>query len=653
MLQGSAERVAHAGLSVCKLVACIVLLGLAMPVLAEECDRYEDLCPRAKALQLCQAKRETTHACGTTWGHYTCPATEHVGNDSVPLGHFDACINTDIRAGWVGWVRYYYDYASNTPDVERNRGNPPCEKGCFGDPVNALTGNKFETHTEFVGAGSFPLRAEWTYNASGTSAALTAEDLIFGRNRSHFYGRRVLNGTESGLIVSLVARPDGNTIRFYKGGDAGWSSNGDDPGALAMVTMPDGSSKYRFDDGKGGSEFYGLDGRLLSLRSPQGEEQTLSYDLEGRLERVVDRYGRALVFEYQDGRVSRLHQPDGGITAFSYSPTGDLVEVVYPGGSRTEYRYDESGFSEAAANSGLLTAVIHDGQRYSSTKYDTYGRAASTWLGSGVDRYDFKYSGTTAVPTFFEVKEPGGGTRSGPVRLKQGAAMPDYVYSSYCPGCSSFRTTYKYDKNSYVNTETSSDGTVTDFDYNGRGLLVQKIEAANQAATKRTEQTSWDAVFPVPLERKVLDASGTVVQRTTWTYNDRGQELTSSQHDTVSGAARTATTTYCEQTGVDTGTCPLVGLVLTTDGPRTDVGDLTTYAYYGSDHPDCATAPTTCAWRKGDLWKVTNASGQVTETLRYDGAGRALSIKDANGVITDLDYDARGLLTERRTRGSQ
>lgn len=57
-----------------------------------------------------------------------------------------------------------------------------------------------------------------------------------------------------------------------------------------------------------------------------------------------------------------------------------------------------------------------------------------------------------------------------------------------------------------------------------------------------------------------------------------------------------------------------------------------------------------CAYRKGDLWKTINALGQVTEILAYDGAGRVLGFKDANGVITQLGYHPRGWLAERIIR---
>ncbi|KFA39728.1 type IV secretion protein Rhs, partial [Xanthomonas vasicola pv. musacearum NCPPB 4384] len=62
--------------------------------------------------------------------------------------------------------------------------------------------------------------------------------------------------------------------------------------------------------------------------------------------------------------------------------------------------------------------------------------------------------------------------------------------------------------------------------------------------------------------------------------------------------------------------------------------------------------PQTCAYRKGDLKKVTDALDQTTQYLAYDGAGRPLSIKDANGIVTDYTYHPRGWLTATKVRGA-
>ncbi|ROU08999.1 hypothetical protein D9T17_02475 [Lysobacter enzymogenes] len=89
-----------------------------------------------------------------------------------------------------------------------------------------------------------------------------------------------------------------------------------------------------------------------------------------------------------------------------------------------------------------------------------------------------------------------------------------------------------------------------------------------------------------------------------------------------------------------------MGLLKSVDGPRIDVNDITTFEYYGSDDSTCATTPALCTYRKGDLRKTIDALGRATEVLGYDPQGRPLSVLDANGVVTDYEYTARGWLTE-------
>jgi RHS repeat-associated protein len=48
---------------------------------------------------------------------------------------------------------------------------------------------------------------------------------------------------------------------------------------------------------------------------------------------------------------------------------------------------------------------------------------------------------------------------------------------------------------------------------------------------------------------------------------------------------------------------------------------------------------------------VVNAVGHATEYLKYDGAGRPVSVVDPNGVVTDLEYHVRGWLVARKLRG--
>lgn len=78
------------------------------------------------------------------------------------------------------------------------------------------------------------------------------------------------------------------------------------------------------------------------------------------------------------------------------------------------------------------------------------------------------------------------------------------------------------------------------------------------------------------------------------------------------------------------------GLIETANGPRTDVSDITTYAY----DPE------------GRLTSVTNGLGHITQLLNFDTYGNPQSIVDANGVTTTLDYTPQGWLASISTAGS-
>ena len=84
------------------------------------------------------------------------------------------------------------------------------------------------------------------------------------------------------------------------------------------------------------------------------------------------------------------------------------------------------------------------------------------------------------------------------------------------------------------------------------------------------------------------------------------------------------------------------GQVLTHDGPRTDVADVSYYAYYSD---------TTADHTRGDLQALTNAAGHVSNYLRYNAAGQLLTMVDPNGVTTTNTYDLRQRLTSATVGG--
>ncbi|UZW59603.1 DUF6531 domain-containing protein [Lysobacter enzymogenes] len=539
------------------------------------------------------------------------------------------------------------------PEKEKNLGKA-CADQCFGDPINAGTGNKFESHTEFMGEGVFPLQVTWVYNSFGTAPGLDNR-LAFGRNRAHHYLRSVVLSSFAEGSVAWVVHPDGRTISFYRQQDDVWAADSPGIGTLERVPLAAGVLGWRYKAMDGSIEDYGENGELRTLTSPQGFKQAVEYDSAGRLVAVTDPNARKLMFEYQGAgrQVSVIRLPDGQSLGFSYTQNGDLERVTYPGGASIVYAYDEPAHMQVPASGGALTGVYDEnGQRYSTTDYIDGNIAVRTALGGGVDVQTGSYTSTGDIqtPRRAVVTTGLGATINKVFTVKNGRTLLASVSKS-CSGCVSSQQVYTYDASGQQDRITRN-GVTTDYDYNARGLLTKRTDDADGAVgTRRSTETDWDPLRPLALQQRILDGNGAVVGIRNWTYNERGQALTIGQTDPATGDSRVSTTRYCEQADIDSGLCPVLGLPVEQDGARTDTADITRYSYYMADAAGCAVSPDLCGYRRGDLWKIVNAAGHTQEILRYDGAGRVLSSKDANGVVVDLEYTGRGWLAARKMRG--
>jgi RHS repeat-associated protein len=186
--------------------------------------------------------------------------------------------------------------------------------------------------------------------------------------------------------------------------------------------------------------------------------------------------------------------------------------------------------------------------------------------------------------------------------------------------------------------------------------VIAIVEADTSQQQRRTEFTRDPQTRRVT-EQRVLDNASALVAKAGMVYNDR-QQVSSATRTSPDGALiRNSTTTYCEATDVSAlnSKCPILGLVKQVDGPlpnNVSQPDIIRFEYRPADAPNCASTPAECAWRKGDLWKTINPKNLVTEILAYDGAGRVRSVKDANNVVTDIEYNARGWVTARKVRGT-
>jgi RHS repeat-associated protein len=586
------------------------------------------------------------------------------------LGVSNTCISSTevpiVSGGWT-WATptksylYGWYYGPKGAELYKNAGRPKCDKTCAGDPVNISTGNKYEIKSEYRGSGVFPIDFTWTYNSQGVAQEVPSRPgTEIGRNRSHTYSRKVVYSSLTNYVMAYVTRPNGGAVKFdWNPSQSVWVATNDHKGMLVSSTSGSTITGWEYVSESGGKEVFDGEGKLLEIYNESGFKQVIGYDTNGRLSTVTDPNGRSMVFQYasiNDKKFSAVNLPDGTSIGFVYENGFDLNRVNYPDGKYIQYLYNESGYVANGARQGSLTGVVDENlNRYSSTTYDSLTRATSTYLAGGVDRFSMTYQTASVGIGIYSSQTsavmPGGATRQLNSQVRNGQVLPSNLTEG-CTNCSTMAESYTFDNNGNLDVY-SKNGVTTDYDFDSYGLLTQVTEAANDTTgNKRTTQATWDTAKRKVLEERVYDAAGVLKYKQNFAYNSRNQILTESRTDVTSGSVRATTYIYCESTDVANGTCPYVGLLKSVNRERTDVSDLTTYTYRMSDEATCTASPTTCPYRKGDLWKETNALGQTFEILKYDGSGRVLSEKDINGVVSDYEYDSRGRVTAVKVRGA-
>lgn len=402
---------------------------------------------------------------------------------------------------------------------------------------------------------------------------------------------------------------------------------------------------------------FNAEGRLIAVRNEDGTSLVYAYDNLSRLTTITHNTGRRLEFGYDPGApagVSRiLSVAVNGVPqmSYGYTPAGMLDAVTYADLRQRKYHYEDVRFPSN------LTGVTDEREnRYSTFTYDDKGRVLPSVHAGGVEGTQLVYA-----------------ANGGAQVTDANDLVTDYALTS---GADS--------RPRKVADVTRPDGSVSriynDVASDFRRRLDTYVDR-NNVTTKYGYQTLTDAVTQREVTRYTTqEAFGTLNERSSVVDRDlatnrltlqrvgnrelrisrnaRLQPTTVQATDTATALTRTSTIAYCEDAdvAVANSTCPILGLVKEINGPRPEVvnvfKDITRYEYRPADEPTCAASPADCPYRKGDVWKITNAKDHVVEVLAYDVAGRAKSVKDANGVITDFEYSPRGWLLKTKIRGT-
>ncbi|MGN7832516.1 RHS repeat-associated core domain-containing protein [Pseudoxanthomonas sp. 22568] len=479
------------------------------------------------------------------------------------------------------------------------------------------------------------------------------DSLAMSKGWSHVYDDRIIS-----VVGSAPYRitPDGYFDAVISIGWPQYTFQNSNTSTLREVSL--NGVKYQVREVGGDVRSYDTSGRLVSIRNASRPESDiyLSY-AAGRLSQLTTVDGRVASFVYTSGKLSEISLPDGLVIAYRYGQDGNLSEVEYgQGGGKKKYFYGESGQGPAVDFAYLLTGIeSEDGRRYATFSYNENGWVTRSVLqgdGGAVDKTVVRYVSEDVV----EVESDRTGVET--INIRRGLFPKP---SSVTSVAGQKVLTYG---NAYLQRAVDRMGGVTEYQYVGN--LPKLITSGVGTAAERSEKTVYDSNSR-PIRHETYSGTTVLRSRADVAYDAAGRTVATCRHDVVGGAitypcgssdappatVRQRRYQYCTEDDVLNAVCPRAGLLLS----ETESGPVSEHLvkrvhYHAEDAINCAVPGSGCDYRKGDLWKVTNAKGQVVEYVKYDGAGRPLSVKDPNGVITDYEYHPRGWLTASKVRGT-
>ena len=527
------------------------------------------------------------------------------------------------------------------PPIPENLGQPDfCPAG---NPINQRTGNKLQSETDYQGTGDFPLAFKRYYNSE-----LSVLSSAMGANWRHSYDR-LINGTP-GLGVVVTFRPDGKAWVYNFGFSITAPPNLTD--RIVRLTDSSGAlSSWNFINSSDESvEAYDANGRLLSITSRSGLVQTLSYDASGHVSSVSDAFGRSLTFGYDtSGRLSSMTDPAGGLYAYAYDSNNNLSTVTYPDGRVRTYLYENVTYTHA------LTGIVDEkNSRFATFSYDPDGRAVTSEHAGGANRITLTFNPDATTTEVDALNTSRTYNFQTVFRIVKNTGLSQPCVN----GCGAAASASTYDSNGFLASSTDWNGNRTNYTHDTRGLETSRVEGLTSAGATtpqtRTITTQWHANFRLPVQ--VAEP----LRIASYVYNGDG----GANCGLMADGATLVPGVLCSKTvqptsdangsagfGASSAGIPRTwtytynpnGSVLSVNGPRTDVTDVTLYTYYANNDSDLG--------KRGNVASTTNALGHTTQILSYNAHGQPLTIVDPNGLTTNLTYDPRERLTARNVGG--
>jgi RHS repeat-associated protein len=349
--------------------------------------------------------------------------------------------------------------------------------------------------------------------------------------------------------------------------------------------------------------------RLIEVAAPLGGITRYEYDANGNTISTTDAVSATTRLEYDAlNRLTKRTDPLGGVASFEYDSVGRSIATVTPRLARTEHEYDlrdriilsrdalqgETRFSYDAAGNMLVS--VDPNNHTINLRYDAGNRLTGRWDAGGhatLFSYD-KVGNTVAITDALN------GLTRYTFDLNDNLVATTDALSGV--------TRFAYDDENTLTRSTDANGHMTTFAYDLDGMLKVLTEAGGQQTffeydamhqlTKRTNAkgNAWIYGYDA-LNRKITDTDP-LGNTTRYAYDAIGHR-----------------TRVIDANGIATGY-------------RYDVlGRLTSVL------------------QNEQLSAPPNQQTNVMTQYQYDADGNQTRIIDANGEISDFEYDALNRLT--------
>ncbi|WP_197427170.1 DUF6531 domain-containing protein [Noviluteimonas gilva] len=497
------------------------------------------------------------------------------------------------------------------------------------NPVDIVTGRKFEFVEDFAHASLLGMRFQRTYNQGWSGTGLlgkqwvTNHDLKLSDKRwpdspgEGCYQRPGINPctVNPGERPIFAHRESGDVVTFaWSATENAWVGSDEEPAARITRKADRG---FELAWGDGSREVYDAGGNLTQRLQPDGVGLTYEYEDRQLLKRIRHTTGAEISFTWVQtpwgrNRVIEAIDPAGRIYKFDYELRAGadhegvrLNSVRFPDGKAALYYHYDDEFRYVGRSV--------DGARVTTYAYGAESRVTESRKEYGIERTRYAYGDGTITRTNALGKVT-------TYRIDKGRIVGSTGQAS--PNCPASATTRTFDAEGRLESETDAAGTVTTFAYDSRGRLARRVEAAGTPV-----QRAWTFERDAAGRRFRESLEGESEQ--TYSYTPQGWLQRVTTRNLKAGIVapdRSVDYSYTQHAN---------GMVASVveDGPVPGTGDAMTYRYSPS----------------GDLLSITNDAGHATTYSNHTALGLPGRITSPAGELREYWYDPRGRVVVDRT----